>query len=43
VEPLAPLTAAQRRDLDGQVSWLGGFLGGTPRLTIGPVTVGAHA
>lgn len=43
VEPLIDLTAAQRRLLDQQVEWLGTFLGGTPHLTIGPVTVGAHA
>jgi hypothetical protein len=43
VEPLKKLTAAQRRELDEQVERIGVFMGGTPRLTIGTVTVGAHA
>ena len=43
VEPLEKLTAAQRRELDEQVKRIGEFLDGTPRLTIGTVTVGAHA
>jgi hypothetical protein len=43
VEPLEPLTGAQRRELDGQVERIGEFLEGQPLLTIGAVTVGAHA
>lgn len=43
VEPLADLTAAQRRDLDAEAARLGAILAGTPSLTIGPVTVGPHA
>ena len=43
VEPFGQLTARHRRELDGQVQRFGEFLGGTPRLTIGTVTVGAHA
>jgi hypothetical protein len=43
VEPLRPLTAARRRELDEQVQRLGAFLGGNPTLTIGAVTVGGHA
>jgi Winged helix DNA-binding domain len=43
VEPLEKLTAAQRRRLDDQVERVGEILEGTPRLTIGTVTVGAHA
>jgi hypothetical protein len=43
VEPLHDLTSAQRRDLDEQVERVGSFLGGTPRLVIGTVTVGPHA
>lgn len=43
VEPLDGLTAPQRRALDDQVERVGDFLEGTPRLTIGTVTVGAHA
>ena len=43
VEPLAPLTAAHRRDLDQQVRRIGEILDGTPRLTVGTVTVGPHA
>jgi hypothetical protein len=43
VEPLDALTAAQRRGLDDQVNRIGQFFGATPRLTIGTVTVGAHA
>jgi hypothetical protein len=43
VEPLEPLSAAQRRALDDQVERIGAFLEGTPQLTIGAVTVGAHA
>lgn len=43
VEPLEPLSGARRRALDAEVDRLGAFSGLTPRLTIGPVTVGAHA
>jgi hypothetical protein len=43
VEPLRPLTAAQRRDLDAEVELIGSVLEATPSLTIGPVTVGPHA
>ncbi|MGH8893780.1 MAG: winged helix DNA-binding domain-containing protein [Actinomycetes bacterium] len=43
VEPLHRLTAATRRDLDEQVQRLGSFLAATPTLSIGKVTVGAHA
>jgi hypothetical protein len=43
VEPLEALTAAQRRELDDQVERIGEFFEGTPRLTIGTVTVGSHA
>lgn len=43
VEPLAELSPARRRGLDTEVDRLGAFTGRTPRLTIGPVTVGAHA
>ncbi|GHE84917.1 hypothetical protein GCM10017786_15990 [Amycolatopsis deserti] len=43
VEPFTTLSAAHRRELDAQVSRLGEILGLAPRLTVGPVTVGAHA
>ncbi|MEV4177591.1 winged helix DNA-binding domain-containing protein [Nonomuraea sp. NPDC049709] len=43
VEPLRELTSAQSRELDEQVRRLGEVMEGRPRLTIGPVTVGAHA
>ena len=43
VEPLEPLTPAQRRELDEQVERVGVILEGTPQLTIGTVTVGSHA
>ncbi|MEU5866453.1 winged helix DNA-binding domain-containing protein [Nonomuraea sp. NPDC047529] len=43
VEPLSGLTAAQLRELDEQVERVAEILEGRPRLTIGPVTVGAHA
>lgn len=43
-EPLEPLAAARRRELDGQVSRLGEILEtGPPELTIGTVSVGPHA
>ncbi len=43
VEPLTPLTDAQRRELDDQVEHIGDILEGKPQRTIGPVTVGGHA
>jgi hypothetical protein len=43
VEPLRPLSAAGRRELAAQVHRVAEILGGTPDLTVGPVTVGAHA
>jgi hypothetical protein len=43
VEPLGPLSAAQRHALDEQVARIGDFLEGKPQLTIGTVSVGAHA
>ena len=43
VEPFGQLTARHRRELDDQVQRFGAFLGGTPQLVIGTVTVGAHA
>lgn len=43
VEPLGDLTGLQRRALDEQVERVAAFLGGTPRLTIGKISVGPHA
>jgi Winged helix DNA-binding domain len=43
VEPLHPLTAGRRRELDEQVQRLGEFLSGNPALMIGTVSVGGHA
>jgi hypothetical protein len=43
VEPLAELSAARRRDLEAETERIGAFVGLTPRLTIGTVTVGPHA
>jgi hypothetical protein len=43
VEPLEPLSAPRRRELDEQVARVAAFLEGSPRLTIGAVTVGPHA
>jgi hypothetical protein len=43
VEPLDALTAARRRALDEQVARVGAILEGTAALTIGAVTIGAHA
>ncbi|BCB79162.1 winged helix DNA-binding domain-containing protein [Phytohabitans flavus] len=43
VEPLTPLTAAERRDLDDRVERIGEILESKPQLTLGPVTIGAHA
>lgn len=43
VEPLEQLTTAERHDLDEQVERMRTFLSAQPRLTIGPVSAGAHA
>ncbi|MFE6188612.1 winged helix DNA-binding domain-containing protein [Streptomyces sp. NPDC056465] len=43
VEPLRPLNAGRTRALEAQVEQLGRVLEGTPELTVGEVTVGAHA
>ena len=43
VEPLGRLTAAQRRELEGQADRVGEVLEGDAELTIGQVTVGPHA
>ncbi|MFI6690578.1 winged helix DNA-binding domain-containing protein [Streptomyces sp. NPDC050433] len=43
VEPLGTLTAAHRTALGEQVERTGEILQGTPRLTVGPVSVGPHA
>lgn len=43
VEPLDPLKAKHRRELDDRVERIGEILEGTPSLTIGTVTVGGHA
>ncbi|MET9557357.1 winged helix DNA-binding domain-containing protein [Streptomyces sp. NPDC006645] len=44
VEPLpGTLPAARRAELEEQVERTGEILRGTPRLTVGPVSVGAHA
>jgi hypothetical protein len=43
VEPLRKLTAAQLRSLDDQVARLGEIVDATPTLTLGKITVGAHA
>lgn len=43
VEPLRKLKPAQLRDLDDQVARLGTIVDANPALTIGEVTVGAHA
>ncbi|MET7863555.1 winged helix DNA-binding domain-containing protein [Micromonospora taraxaci] len=43
VEPLRPLDAGQRRELDEEVERLGDILEGKPTLTIGTVSVGPHA
>jgi hypothetical protein len=43
VEPLDALRAGQLRELDEQVARVGEILEVTAALTIGPVTVGAHA
>ena len=43
VEPLAELTAAQRRELDDEAALVGRVMEATVTLTVGPVTVGPHA
>jgi hypothetical protein len=43
VEPLDPLTDAQRRDLDEQVERVGQILQARPSWTVGIVIVGSHA
>jgi hypothetical protein len=43
VEPLAELTAAQRRELDQEAALVGTVTEATVTLTVGPVTVGPHA
>jgi hypothetical protein len=43
VEPLISLTSAQHHELEDQVERIGEILEGKPQLTIGIVTVGAHA
>jgi hypothetical protein len=43
VEPLVPLSARRRRELDDQGERVGQILEARPRLAIGTVTVGAHA
>jgi hypothetical protein len=43
VEPLGPLSARHRRELDQQAERLGQILEGRPRLSVGTVTVGGHA
>ncbi len=43
VEPLAELTAPQRRQLDEEAALVGMVMEATVTLTVGPVTVGPHA
>ncbi len=43
VEPLRELSAKQRRQLDDEVELIGMVIEAVPTLTIGTVTVGAHA
>ena len=43
VEPFVALTAGQRRLLVDEAERVGQILGGTAELTLGPVSVGAHA
>jgi hypothetical protein len=43
VEPLAELTASQRRQLDEEAVLVGTVMEATATLTVGPVTVGPHA
>jgi hypothetical protein len=43
VEPLVPLNARRRRELDEQGERVGEILEARPRLAIGTVAVGGHA
>jgi hypothetical protein len=43
VEPLRPLSASRRRELEAEAAIVAAVLEGEPALTIGTVTVGAHA
>jgi hypothetical protein len=43
VEPLRELTRSQRRELDDEGALVAAVMEATPTLTVGPVTVGAHA
>jgi winged helix DNA-binding protein len=43
VEPLRELTSTQRRQLDDEVELVGTVMEAKPTLTVGTVTVGAHA
>jgi hypothetical protein len=43
VEPLRPLSASRRRELEAEAATVAAVLEGEPMLTIGRVTVGAHA
>ena len=43
VEPLSELTSSQRRELDDEVGRVGEVMEATATLTVGTVTVGAHA
>ncbi|WOX22328.1 winged helix DNA-binding domain-containing protein [Streptomyces solicathayae] len=43
VEPLAPLAAPRLRELEEQAARVGEVLEGVAELTVGPVSVGAHA
>ena len=43
VEPLRELTAPQLRELAEEAELIGAVMEATPTLTVGPVTVGAHA
>ena len=43
VEPIVALTAPQRRELGTEAERVAAALEGEPELTIGPVSVGAHA
>jgi hypothetical protein len=43
VEPLGKLSARHRRDLEKDVELVGSVMEATPKLVVGPVTVGAHA
>jgi winged helix DNA-binding protein len=43
VEPLGRLTKAHRAGLEVEVERIGAIVQAQPDLTVGPVTVGAHA